>query len=69
MNYKGLKKGPIMETATQPYNDGIANMRLKQIQSPLEWISLLSSPMELFLPALLFLFEQKRYQEYYQLSV
>lgn len=59
---------PITETTTQPCNNNIANVKLIQIQSLLEWISLLSSPMEWILSTLLFLFEQKRYQQYQQWS-
>lgn len=61
VNYKGLKSGPLMEMATQWYNDGIANLKLTQTHSPAEWISLLSA-MELLLPTLIFLFEQKRHR-------
>lgn len=61
VNYKGLKLGPILETATQQYNDCIANWKLTQTHSPAEWISLLSTT-EVLLPALIFLSEQKTHR-------
>lgn len=55
--------GPVIETAAQPGNNNIANVELIQTQSAPKW-TLLSSLMELLLPILLSLFEQKRYQQY-----
>ena len=68
VNYKGLKMGPIMEMATQQYNDGIANLKLTQTRWPPEWISILSSSQRCCSPLLSFCLNRAD-TEYYQLSV